>query len=256
MIYNPIIQTMLARKSIRRYKVDMPSDEVISTVVVAGQQAPFASQLGSLLLSRNRKKHPYKAPLLFTILVDVHRWELIMARRNWKMVVDDLSLLLLGIQDAAIMSENMVIAAESLGMGSCYLGAAPFRSEQIIAQYQLPPRVLPLVQLVMGYPAEAPPVRPRFPLEFSLYEDRYPEFSEDLIVKAMEEMDQGYLAQDYYRRLEAMIPLQAGREETFNYENYSWTEHICRKWGQRIFPQNLLDQIEKCGFQISEGQSQ
>jgi len=49
MIENPIIQTMLNRKSIRKYKADMPSDEVLETVVRAGQQAPFASQLCSLM---------------------------------------------------------------------------------------------------------------------------------------------------------------------------------------------------------------
>jgi len=243
---------MLERKSIRRYKPEMPSDETIAAVVRAGQQAPFASQLGSLLLSRDRQRNTFKAPLLFTVCVDAHRWELIMAHRGWKMVVEDLSLLLLGMQDAALMAENMVIAAESLGMGSCFLGGAPFRAESIIRKYQLPPRVFPMVQLTMGYPDEDPPPRPRYPLEFTLFEDRYPQFSEELIRQSMGQMDQGYLAQDYYRRLEAMIPLKGDRPETFTYEDYSWTEHICRKWGQRIFPNNLLEQFAKCGFDICE----
>ena len=52
------------------------------------------------------------------------------------------------------MAENMVIAAESLGMGSCFLGMTPYRAERIQKQYQLPKRVFPLVELVMGYPAE------------------------------------------------------------------------------------------------------
>src|SRR5690606_13558808 len=64
--------------------------------------------------------------LLFTICVDAHKLELIMAQRGWKMVTNDLSLLVLGIQDAALVAENMVIAAESLGLGSCFLGAAPY----------------------------------------------------------------------------------------------------------------------------------
>ena len=247
---NPIIQTMLDRKSIRRYKPEMPADETLVAVVRAGQQAPFASQLGSLLLSRDREHNPFKAPLLFTVCVDAHRWEIIMARRDWEMFVDDLSLLLLGMQDAALMAENMVISAESLGMGSCFLGGAPFRAESIIRQYQLPRRVFPMVQLAMGYPDEAPPPRPRYPLEFTLFEDRYPEFSDELIRQSMDQMDQGYLAQDYYRKLEAMIPLKGERQESFTYEDYSWTEHICRKRGQRIFPNNLLEQFEKCGFDI------
>lgn len=248
---NPIINTLLQRKSIRSYKEEMPSMEVINTVVRAGQQAPFASQLGSLLLSRHPEKHPFKAPLLFTVCVDAHKWELIMVRRGWQMVVKDLSLVLLGMQDAAYMAQNMVIAAESLGMGSCFLGGAPFRAEAIVKEYKLPQRVFPMVQLVMGYPSEDPPPRPRYPMEFVLFENQYPEFSEETIRTAMAQMDEGYLAQDYYRRLNAMIPLRGNREETFSLETYSWTEHISRKWGQKIFPENLLQQFEKCGFDIA-----
>jgi FMN reductase (NADPH) len=250
MINNPIIETMLNRKSIRKYKPDMPSDEVLKTVVRAGQQAPFASQLCSLLFSRDPDENPFHAPLFFLVCVDSHRWELIMAERGWKMVCDDMLLLLLGMQDAALMAENMVIAAESLGMGSCFLGGIPFHSKKIIAGYKLPSRVFPMVGLTMGYPAENPPVRPRYPLEFTLFEDEYPEFDQDLIRKSMDVMDEGYRAQDYYKNLKAMIPLQGDRQETYDYETYGWTEHICRKWGQRLFPGTLLKHLKRYGFNI------
>ncbi len=174
---NPIIESMLNRKSIRKYTDEMPTDEVIHTVVCAGQQAPFASQLCSVLLTR-KKGVPFGAPLLFTICVDLHRMELIMARRVWKMVTNDLSMLFFGIQDASLMAENMVNAAESLGMGSCFLGAAPYNADKIARKYKLPQRVFPLVQLVMGYPAEDPPTRPRYPLNFTLFEDEYPRLEE------------------------------------------------------------------------------
>ena len=121
---NPIIQTMFNHRSIRRYTDETPSDEVIETIVRAGQQAPFASQYYSVLLSRNKKRNPFKAPLLFTICVDSHKFELIMAKRNWKLVTNDLTLLFFGIQDAALMAENMVVAARSLGLGSCFLASA------------------------------------------------------------------------------------------------------------------------------------
>ena len=97
------------------------------------------------------------APLYFTICVDAHRFERIMAQRGWEMATNDLSLLLLGIQDAALMAENMVIAAESLGLGSCFLGGVPYQAAQIIREYNLPPRVFPLVGLAMGYPAAIRP---------------------------------------------------------------------------------------------------
>ena len=147
MLENPVIESMLNRKSIRRYTGEMPADDVLKTVVRAGQQAPFASQLASLLLRRDIQNNPFNAPLLFTVCVDAHKWELIMKRRGWEMVAADSLLMLLGMQDAALMAENMVIAAESLGMGSCFLGNAPYRSSQIIAEYRLPRRVFPMMQL-------------------------------------------------------------------------------------------------------------
>ena len=250
---NPVIQTMLDRKSIRKYTAQTPSDEVITSIVRAGQQAPFASQLYSLLLSRDREGTPYRAPLLFTICVDIHKLQLFMARRNWQMVTNHLFVLLLGIQDASLMAENMVIAAESLGLGSCFLGDTPYRSEEIVKQYKLPQGVFPLVQLVMGYPADSPPPRPRYPMEFVLFEDEYPEFNQDQIDQAMKQMDEGYLAQDYYRKADYMIPLQGDREETFTFDDYSWTEHISRKWGQWLpSPARLLEKMAICGFNITE----
>jgi len=251
-IDNKVIQTMLEHKSIRKYSDKLPSNEIVKTIVRAGQQAPFASQYYSLLLSRNMERNPWRAPLLFTICVDSHKFELIMARRRWKLVTNDLSLLLFGIQDAALMAENMVVAARSLGLGSCFLGGAPYRADKIAAEYKLPPRVFPLVQLVMGYPAEDPPPRPRYPIEFALFEDEYPKLDEQTITKAMNQMDEGYLAQNYYRQLNAKIPLEGDRKETFTLNDYSWTEHICRKWGQWYpDPKNLLQQLEERGFHIT-----
>ena len=251
MIHNPVIDQMLQRKSIRSYTPELPSDEVIETIVRAGQQAPFAYQLGSLLLCRDAKANPFHAPLLFTVCVDVQRFERIMVARGWETASNDLSLMLLGIQDAALMAENMVIAAESLGLGSCFLGAIPYLSKRIIAEYGLPERVFPLVGLTMGYPAENPPTRPRYPLEFALFENRYPALDEKMVQQAMQVMDEGYLAQDYYRKANYIIPLGEERPETFTFDNYSWTEHISRKLGlwQRS-PRSILAAFKRCGFHI------
>jgi FMN reductase (NADPH) len=253
---NPVIEAMLQRKSIRRFKKEPVPDDTIAAVVRAGQQAPFAAQIYSVLLSR-KKRNPFGAPLLFTICIDMHKLELIMARRKWAVVTNDLSLLVFGFQDASLMAENMVMAGESLGLGSCFLGAAPYVADKIAKQYHLPSRVFPVVQLVMGYPAENPPPRPRYPLEFTLFEDVYPDLSDEMVTQAMKAMDEGYLAQDYYRKLKAIIPLEGEREESFTYDDYSWTEHISRKWGQwDASPKELLEQLAKRGFRIGESGSE
>jgi len=248
---NPIIQSMLQRKSVRKYSKQQPTDDVIESVVRAGQQAPFAAQLYSVLLNR-KKRNPFGAPLLFTICVDMHKLELIMARRGWKTVSNNLSMLFFGIQDAAYMAENMVMAAESLGMGSCFIGGTPYNAAKIQKTYHLPLRVFPLVELTMGYPAEEFPPRPRYPLEYTLFEDRYPEMTEEMVTRAMQSMDEGYLSQGYYLKQKAKIDIEVeGKEEAFTYQDYSWTEHISRKWGQWLAdPTELLEQLAACGFEI------
>lgn len=117
-----VVDTILKHKSVRAYKEECPTQEEIETIVRAGQQAPFVSQLYSVLLSRKRDTHPFQAPLMFTICVDAHKLERVMERRGWKMVTNDLSLLLFGVQDAAYMAQNMVSAGESMGIGSVFLG--------------------------------------------------------------------------------------------------------------------------------------
>jgi ribosome biogenesis GTPase A len=72
------------------------------------------------------------------------------------------------------------------------------------------------------------------------------------IEEAMKQMDEGYLAQNYYRKGKYKIRLEGGREETFNYDTYSWTEHISRKWGQWYeSPAELLTQLTKRGFKVA-----
>ena len=248
---NPVIQTMLSHRSVRKFTNQKPSDEMLRTVVRAGQQAPFASQLYSLLLTR--KKAPFGAAWWFTVCVDLYKLERFMKLRGWEILSNDLSLLFFGLQDASLMAENLVVAGESLGLGSCFLGNTPYRADKIQKQYKLPQRVFPLVELVMGYPAEDFPPRPRYPLEFTLFEDRYPEMSDEMVGQAMQVMDEGYLAQGYYVKQKAKIRLEDGRKDAFTYDDYSWTEHISRKWGQWLTdPRELLDQLEKCGFKVGE----
>ncbi len=249
---NPVIETLLNHKSVRKYTDERPGTDVIETVVRAGQQAPFASQLYSIILSR-KKKYAFGAPVMFTICVDLHKLELFMKKRGWRIVSNDLSLLVFGIQDAALVAQNMVVAGESMGLGSCLLGGTPYTADKLIQRFKLPKGVFPLVQLVMGYPAEDRPTRPRYPMDFVLFEDEYPEITDEVLTRAMQEMDEGYLAQDYYRNLNVKIPLSGDREETFTFEDYSWTEHISRKWGQWLEdPEELLEQLRKCGFRVGE----
>lgn len=253
MITNETIETLMNRKSVRKYTDRKLSSDELETIVRAGQQAPFASQLYSVLFS-TKGSIAFNAPIWFVICVDAYKLERFMKLRGWKIVTNDLTLLLLGMQDAAYMAENMVIAAESLGIGSCFLGAvssSASRMKTLSKRFELPKRVFPIVELVMGYPDEDFPPRPRYPLAFTLFENKYPELSDQDVEKAMKVMDDGYLEQEYYKRQRAKIRLEDGREDSYTFRNYSWTEHISRKWGQWTrSPDELLDTLNKRGFSL------
>ncbi len=239
------------RKSVRKYTDRKLSTEELETIVRAGQQAPFASQLYSVIYSTDGPI-AFDAAIWFVICVDVHKLERFMKLRGWDIVTNDLTLLLLGMQDASYMAQNMVIAAESLGMGSCFLGAVSSSAPRIRAlteKLALPERVLPMVEMVMGYPDEEFPPRPRYPLDFTMFENGYPEFTDKEVEEAMKVMDDGYLQQEYYRKQNAKIQIEDGRQDDYTFDRYSWTEHISRKWGQWArSPDELLDALQERGF--------
>jgi len=250
---NETIETLMNHKSIRRYEDKSLSDEEIEKIVKAGRQAAFVSQMYSVIMERDKDDIPFEAPVLFTICVDINKLEKMMEKQDWDLITNDITLLLFGTQDASYMAQNMVIAAESMGLGTCYLGSAIRTARNLKEKYNLPDKVFPLVQLVVGYPAEDPPTRPRYPLNFVLFEDEYLELSDEMIEEAMEEMDEGYLEEDYYRKLDAMISLKGDESDDYTYDNYSWTEHISRKWGQWYEdPKKQKDILEACGFNVSK----
>ena len=93
----------------------------------------------------------------------------------------------------------------------------------------------------------------RYPLEYTIFEDKYPRFTDEEVKEAMKVMDEGYLAQDYYVSKNAKIKLTVDKEETYDYDTYSWTEHICRKLGQRSpDPAQMIEQLRKRGFDLNK----
>jgi hypothetical protein len=66
-------------------------------------------------------------------------------------------------------------------------------------------------------------------------------------------MDDGYLAQGYYKNQKIKIKIEdKNKQDAFTFADYSWTEHISRKWGQWLDdPNQLLEQLALCGFPLS-----
>ena len=246
------------RRSLRLFLKKPIPDEVLKDILQAGFRAPFAAQLCSVVYTRDRKKieelrnmgaYPTTQVLMFFI-VDLHRHEKVMSERGHTYDFDDTLALWLGIQDVTLVIENLILAAEAHGLGSVLLGAAPNVADKIAEIFDIPKRAFPVVGLCLGYPdpAEHTETRPRYPLSFSAFEEKYQDPTHAELLEAMKVMDDGYLAQDYYVERNIKIPLRKGKD-TIDHDTYSWCEHISRKFihgGWSKTP--LLDILRKHGF--------
>ncbi len=242
----------------RRFLEKPISDEILEQILQAGFRAPFAAQLCSVIYTRDRKKmeelrfmgvYP-TTQILMLFLVDLHRLEKIMNQRGLTYDFDDTLALWLGVQDVSLVVENLILAAEAFGMGSVLLGAAPNVADKLADMFDIPKRTFPVVGLCLGYPdsSEHTEVRPRFPLSFGAFEDKYKDSTNEELLEAMKTMDEGYLTQNYYVQRKIKIHLRQGKD-TIDHDTYSWCEHISRKfisggWAK----ESLLDVLRRHGF--------
>jgi len=248
------------RRSIRQF-LDKPiSDEILEKILTAGFRAPFAAQLCSVIYTRDQKTikelrqtgvYP-TTQVLMLFLVDLYRHEKVMKQRGHTYEFDDAFALWLGLQDVSLMVENLILATDALGLGSVLLGAVPHFVDHLTRIFEIPKRVFPVVGLCLGYPdsSEHTEIRPRYPLDFSAYEDKYRDSTREELLSAMNVMDEGYLAQNYYVERNIKIPLRKG-EDRIDYDTYSWCEHISRKfihggWTKASF----LEKLREHGFKF------
>ncbi len=241
-VTNPVLENLMNRVSIRRFTTQDVEDSVIETIVRAGQQAPFTGQMYSVVVTKDLAKReemaklfgrlPTAAPVFMLICVDFSRLEKFIASKGRTNSFHDDWMMILGIQDASYFAQNIVTAAESLGLGSVFLGSAPWYTERMAEIFKLPSRVWPMVGLVMGYPDERPGARPRIPLDNVLHWDEYRELDEKGVARSLSIMDAGLIREGYYRNLNGKIPRRNSEEDKVTYNDYGWGEHISRKYGQ------------------------
>lgn len=85
--------------------------------------------------------------------------------------------------DTALFAQNVVVAAESVGLGICYIGALRNDPQQVSELLALPRLVYPVFGLCLGYPDQEPQCKPRLPLASVLMEDCYQEVNEALLAQ-------------------------------------------------------------------------
>jgi nitroreductase len=166
----PTIEQIHRHASVRSYKPDPVPPAVVEAIVASGQRASTSSNLQmwsvvavsgaatrqTLADLCGQQEHIAQAPLFLAWCADLTRLERACELRGYSQEAGYLENFLVAAVDAAIAMQNAALAAESLGLGICYIGAIRNRPREVIDLLGLPPLVMPIAGMTVGWPAVEP----------------------------------------------------------------------------------------------------
>jgi nitroreductase len=199
---NPTLELIEKRRSIRLYDPAPLQQAEKDAILQAAMRAPTAGAMmlyTILEVNDPQKKQTLSetcdhqsfiatAPYLLLFLADYQRWMDLYTAADCEKRASELGIasrmpaegdLVLALMDALIAAQTAVIAAESLGIGSCYIGDIIEQYEQHRTLFDLPRYAFPAALICFGRPAKTPPGPPvpRFERKFIVHEDSYRRFS-------------------------------------------------------------------------------
>ncbi|WP_312073310.1 oxygen-insensitive NADPH nitroreductase [Atlantibacter sp.] len=237
----PTIELLRSHRSIRHY-TDRPITDAEREAIFAGARAASTSsflQCSSIIRITDKamretlvtltggQKHVAQAPEFWVFCADFNRHLQICPDAQLGLAEQ----LLLGVVDTAMMAQNAMIAAESLGLGGVYIGGIRNNIEAVSDLLALPTQVLPLFGLCLGWPADNPDVKPRLPTSIVVHENHYQPLDSDALAAYDDELAHYYLTRDSNTRRD------------------TWSDHIRRT----IIKENrpfILDFLHKQGFAV------
>ena len=225
---NELVDLIRSHRTIRRFTEEPVDDDMIRTAVAAAQRASTSSnvQAYGLLRVRDSAKRAElarltggqpqvaKAGAFFVVCADQRRHRLVAEARGAPFEAD-LETFLVGVIDAALFAQNLVLAFESAGLGICYIGGLRNELPEADRVLGLPRDVFGLFGLCVGVPDESPLERPRLGVDAVLFDDEYP--SDDVAARHVEEYDERMRA--YYAEI--------GKP------GYDWSGGIARRFSKR-----------------------
>lgn len=226
---NDVIQALRARKSVRAYEDKPIPPEIKRAILEAALQAPSAGNMNlytildvtdpavkaRLAVTCDNQPFIAEAPMVLIFCADYHRWYELFKRHVEEVRAPEEGDLLLANADAIIAAQNAVVAAESFGIGSCYIGDVTENFEIHRELLRLPDHVVPACMLCFGYPTQQQKDRekpPRFRVEDVVHENTYDE--------------------NKCARMEEML---SGRGEGAGMSLTDWIGRFCaRKWNSEF----------------------
>lgn len=185
-----MLDNLFNHRSIRKFKADPVEQEKLDTILQAASRASNTGnmQVYSVVVTRDadirnklweahfKQGMVLEAPVHLTFCADFNRFSKWCEQRKADPGYNNFLSFLTGAIDAMIAAQNAAIAAESLGLGICYLGTATWMASRMIEILDLPKLVVPVTAIVLGYPDENPPLTDRLPVEGIVHYEKYQDY--------------------------------------------------------------------------------
>ena len=251
----PTLELIRQHGSVRHYMPDPVPADMLETIVAAAQRSSTSSnlQMWSVVAitdanTRVRlanlcgdQKHIVEAPAFLAWCADLSRLDRVCQLRRYSQVAEYVENFLVAAVDCAIAAQTAALAAESLGLGICYIGSIRNQTQGVIELLALPRLVFPITGMTLGWPATTPALRPRLPLNAVLHWETYERSHED---QALRDYDRAMLQTGIYQGRQVPVPGKPGETE-----EYGWLEHSARRVSQptRI---ELREILSRQGFEL------
>ncbi len=242
---NDVINLLHAHRSIRKFNDQKITDEQLTAIIDAGNSAATSSNLQARSIIRVTDKairtqlaeasgnQAYIADCAEFLVFcgDFLRPEQCCNKHDTHMTSGMTEQFILATVDVSLMAQNCVIAAESLGLGICYIGGLRNNPDIVSDLLHLPEETFPLFGLCLGYPAQNPEVKPRLPADVIMKENKY-QLDE---VKSLDDYDEKMA--EYYRT------------RTGGNKSTSWSQQISQLTSKELRP-HMRGFLDEQGFKM------
>lgn len=193
---NEVINTLLNHRSVRSFQDKKLSREQIETIVTAAQSASTSSYVQSYTIigvTEPAKKarlaelaggqtYVEKNGHFFVFCADLYRHDLAGEMEGLDITesIQSTELFMVSLIDTALVAQNAAIAAESMGLGICYIGGIRNNLREVSTLLNIPEYVVPLFGMSVGYSENIPDQKPRLPLNNVYHENEYEQNKEQL----------------------------------------------------------------------------
>ena len=210
-------EMMMKRRSVRNFKDQPIPEEIVAQLLDAANNAPSGGNIQpvSIILIQEKENRtilsemvgsqPWvkNAPLSMIFCLDfnrVKRWAAMNAT-DFK-GEQALSHFLIAYADLMCAAQSVVLLAESLGLGSVYVGTIQSNMDEARERYSIPEFVLPLMVLSLGYPKSIPHTIPKLEREVIVHREQYQSRSNEEITQAFDQKygDFSVKAEEYLKK--------------------------------------------------------